>query len=107
MGLEVLVVGTSSLESSQVGEEQLPAEGVERFALLELGVDPAPVLLAVEVAEDGDGLDDPPIFLDGSGEVVLSVSRKPILSSRHVGMFREPEKRSSVLNISRKAAVRG
>lgn len=45
---------------------------MERFALVELIVDPAAVFAVVEVAQDRDGFDDPPVFLDGLGELVLA-----------------------------------
>ena len=39
---------------------------MEGFAFVELAVDASAVLVVVEVAKQGDGFDDPPVFLDGS-----------------------------------------
>ena len=70
--LEVLVFGTSPSQFPLVSEDELPAERVEGFAFVELAVDASAVLLVVEVAKQGDGFDDPPVFLDGSCELVLA-----------------------------------
>ena len=70
--LYVLVVGASSADLSLVREEELSAEGVEGFAFVELGVDASAVAFVVEVPEYGDGFDDPSVFLDGAGELVLA-----------------------------------
>ena len=53
LGLDRLVVGPASVESAEVGEEQLAADGVEGFAFVELLVDSSSVVFVVEVAEDG------------------------------------------------------
>ena len=46
MGLEVLIVESSAVESAEVGEEELPTEGVEGFAFVELLVDSPSVVFA-------------------------------------------------------------
>ena len=48
----VLVVGFLSSDLALVSEEDQSAEGVERFAFVELGVDSASVLVVVEVAQE-------------------------------------------------------
>ena len=68
--LEVLVVGLSTSNFALVREEDHPAEGVKRFAFVELGVDAAAVLFVVEVAQYRDGFDDASVWhccVDGSG----------------------------------------
>ena len=73
--LEVLVVGSSSLELAEAREEEPSSQSVERFPLVELDEDPAAVLLVVQVAHERDRLDDPPVLLDCFGQIVLARRR--------------------------------
>lgn len=70
--LEVLVIGGTVAEPAEVGEEQVASQGVEGFAFVELGVYPSAVVGVVEVLQQGDGLDDPAVLLDGLGELILA-----------------------------------
>ena len=68
--LEVLIVGLRPSNFALVREEDHPAEGVERFAFVDLGLDAAAVLFVVEVAQYRDGFDDASVWhccVDGSG----------------------------------------
>ena len=55
-----------------VGKEQELSQGVQRFPLVELGVDPAPELLALQIPQDEDRLDQTAVFQQGTGQGVLT-----------------------------------
>ena len=45
---------------------------MDGFTFVELAVNLSPLVFAVHAAKGGDGFDDPAIFLEGSGEIVLA-----------------------------------
>jgi hypothetical protein len=58
-----------------VGEKQELPQRVQGLALVELGVDPAPELLALQVTQDEDGLHQAAVLLQGTGQGVLAAVR--------------------------------
>jgi hypothetical protein len=58
-----------------VGEEQELAQRVQRLPLVELGVDAPPELLALQITQDEDRLDQAAILLQGTDQGVLAAVR--------------------------------
>ena len=56
------------------GEEEESPEHVNRLALVELNCDPPAILLVLEVSKDEDGLAQASILLEGSRQLVLTLT---------------------------------
>jgi len=54
-----------------VGDHQEPAQGMQRLAFVELGMDTAAQGLVVQIAQDKQGLDQASVFLQSTGQRVL------------------------------------
>jgi hypothetical protein len=54
-----------------VGHEKKISECVQKFAFIELGIDPPAVVFTLQVAQDKERLDQAAIFLQSAGEDVL------------------------------------
>jgi hypothetical protein len=68
-----------------IGEKEKPAEGMEGLALVELGVDAAPILLAFQVSQDEERLDQPAVFLKCPSQRVLSGIRLQLADKERRG----------------------
>jgi hypothetical protein len=55
-----------------IGEEQELPQRVQRLPLVELGVDPASELPALQIPQDEDRLDQAAVFQQGAGQGVLA-----------------------------------
>ncbi len=58
-----------------MGEEEKLPQRVQGLALVELGVDPPPELLALQVAQNEDGLHQATVLLQSTGQGVLAAVR--------------------------------
>ena len=65
-----LVVEVPAPDVGLVSEEQVPAQCVQAFALVEPAADSPAEFLIGEVAAEVDGADEPAVFLQCSGEGV-------------------------------------
>ena len=62
-GLIELIVGMALANLCFVGDEQIPAQGMQGLALVQLPIDLPSELLAAEVTQDEGRFDQSPIFL--------------------------------------------
>ncbi len=63
-----LVVEVAAPDVPLVGEEEVAAQRVQAFALVQLSADPAPEFLVGEVAAQVDGAHESAVFLKRAGE---------------------------------------
>jgi hypothetical protein len=68
VGLGFLLFAT---DDAFVGYKEKLAQSVQGFAFIELGIDLAPIVFTLEIAEDKERLDQAAIFLQGTGEDIL------------------------------------
>lgn len=88
IGLGLFLFAT---ERATVGEEEKLPQGMERFTFVELGMDPSAVFLAFEIAQQEDRLDEPALFLQGTGQHVLPGIRLELANEqrrRHPAQFK-------------------
>ena len=55
-----------------VSHKEKIAQRVQGFAFVELGIDPPPIVCALQIAQDKERFDQAAIFLQGPGEDVLA-----------------------------------
>jgi hypothetical protein len=78
-------------DPAPVGEEPELLQRVQRLPLVELGVDAAPELRALQIPQDEDRLDQAAIFQQGAGQGVLAAVRLEQPEARLTGRFRFKE----------------
>ena len=83
-------------ERALVGEEQELPQAVEGLALVELAEDPPPVILALEVTEDEDRLDQAAVLLQGSGQAVLAGIRLKLADQQRRKLRGQETKRTCI-----------
>lgn len=71
--LNGLVVVVTPLDVALVGEEDVAAQGVEAFSLVELSANPSPEFFVGQVTAQVDGAHEAPVFVQCTGEAVLSL----------------------------------
>ncbi len=58
-----------------VCEEEEPPQGMERLAFVQLGVDSTPEFFTLQIAQNKDRLDQPPVLLKDTGQDVVLLQK--------------------------------